>query len=214
MLNTDFGSFVIAGRLNYIREFEVKDFPGGQADFDGAGYTNNDPNRRLTQSMPDLKGSLGVTFMRDRHTARLSMRYVGSYEDNGSANNIIGDADINSYQAVGFSYNYVMPIGDSSLTWTLGVIDLFDEDLPKLKIRIVLELVLARYPDIGATTCAVSGACPLSIIFRDKALSGGVHLSYSSILMVSARIKTPSPRSCLRACLNASKSPAIACQLK
>ena len=53
-------------------EFKVSDFPCGQPDFDAAGFINNDPTRRLTQSMPDLKGNVGLHWLYDRHTARLS----------------------------------------------------------------------------------------------------------------------------------------------
>ncbi|MFN3237026.1 MAG: TonB-dependent receptor domain-containing protein [Pseudomonadales bacterium] len=127
------GAWVVDGRMNYIREFFVSGFPGGQPDFDAAGFTNNDPTRRLTQSMPDLKGNVGLTFLRDRHSARLNMRYVGEYEDNAPANNRIGDGDIDAYYAFDFNYTYTMPLNGSELTFSLGAIDLFDEDLPELK---------------------------------------------------------------------------------
>ncbi|MFT5013394.1 MAG: iron complex outermembrane receptor protein [Patiriisocius sp.] len=129
----DLGAFAVSGRLNYIREFVVSGFPGGQPDFDAAGFTNNDPNRRLTQSMPDLKGNLGLSYLRDRHTARLNMRFVGEYEDNASINNRIGDGDIDSYYAFDFNYTYTVPVNDSELVFTLGAIDLFEADLPELK---------------------------------------------------------------------------------
>lgn len=131
--DTDFGSFVADGRLNYIREFFVSGFPGGQPDFDAAGFTNNDPTRRLTQSMPDLKGNVGVTWLRDRHAARLNMRFVGEYEDNASVNNRIGDGDIDAYYAFDLNYTYTMPLNNSELTFSLGAIDLFEADLPELK---------------------------------------------------------------------------------
>ena len=129
----DLGSWVVDGRLNYIREFLVSGFPGGQPDFDAAGFTNNDPNRRLTQSMPDLRGNLGLTYLRDRHAARLNMRFVGEYEDNASVNNRIGDGDIDAYYAFDLNYTYAMPLNDSQLTFTFGALDLFDADLPELK---------------------------------------------------------------------------------
>jgi outer membrane receptor protein involved in Fe transport len=131
--DTDLGTFIADGRANYIREFLVSGFPGGQPDFDAAGFTNNDPTRRLTQSMPDLRGNLGLTWFRDRHAARLNMRFIGEYEDNASANNRIGDGDIDAYYAFDFNYTYSMPVQDSELVFTLGAIDLFDEDLPELK---------------------------------------------------------------------------------
>ena len=108
-------------------------FPGGQADFDAAGFTNNDPTRRLTRSMPDLKGNVGLTFMRDRHSARVNMRFVGAYEDNASINNRIGDGQLDAYYAFDLNYGYSMAVGDSEITLSLGAIDLFEADLPKLK---------------------------------------------------------------------------------
>lgn len=129
----DWGSFVVDGRLNYIREFVVSGFPGGQPDFDAAGFTNNDPNRRLTQSMPDLKGNLGLSFLRDRHSARLNMRFVGEFEDNASVNNRIGDGELDAYYAFDLNYNYTMPLNDSELVFSIGAIDLFEADLPELK---------------------------------------------------------------------------------
>lgn len=131
--DNSWGEWIVDGRLNYIREFEVSEFPGGQPDFDAAGFTNNDPVRRLTQSMPDLKGNFGLGWLRDNHTARLSMRYVGEYEDNAPANNRIGDGDIDAYYAFDLTYTYLWQMNNSNLTFTLGVIDLFDEDLPELK---------------------------------------------------------------------------------
>ncbi len=131
--DNDWGSWIVDGRMNYIREFEVKDFPGGQPDFDAAGFTNNDPTRRLTRSMPDLKGNMGLSWLRDNHSARLNMRFVGEYEDNASANNRIGDGDIDAYYAFDFTYNYIWQLDNSELQFTLGVIDMFDEDLPELK---------------------------------------------------------------------------------
>ncbi len=129
----DLGTFIVDGRLNYIREFEVKDFPGGQPDFDAAGFTNNDPTRRLTRSMPDLRGNLGLSWLRENHSARLNMRFVGSYEDNGAPGNIIGDGDIDPYYAFDFNYSYAWQLDESEVLLTLGAIDLFDEDLPELK---------------------------------------------------------------------------------
>ena len=131
--DNNLGTWFVDGRLNWIHEFEVKDFPGGQLDFDAAGFTNNDPTRRLTRSMPDLKGNVSLSFQRANHSARLKMRYVGEYEDNASSNNRIGDGDIDAYYAFDLSYSYIWQLDNSELQFTLGVIDMFDEDLPELK---------------------------------------------------------------------------------
>ena len=127
------GNFMVDGRLNYIREFLVSGFPGGQPDFDAAGFTNNDPTRRLTRSMPDLKGNLGLTWMRDRHMARVNMRFVGAYEDNASANNRIGDGQLDAYYSFDVNYSYNMELSNMDVVLSIGAIDLFDADLPQLK---------------------------------------------------------------------------------
>lgn len=127
------GFWVVDGRMNYIREFMVSDFPGGQPDFDAAGFTNNDPTRRLVRSMPDMRGNLGLSYARGNHTARLNMRWIGEYEDNATPNNRIGDGKIDAYQAFDFNYNYTFDLRGADVVLTLGAIDLFDENLPKLK---------------------------------------------------------------------------------
>lgn len=131
--DTDSGSWVVDGRLNWIGKFEVKDFPGGQPDFDAAGFTNNDPTRRLIRSMPDLKGNIGLSFFRERQNLRLNVRFIGPYQDNAAVNNRIGDGEIGTYTAVDFTYNYLLNVRDSEVTLTFGVIDLLDRKLPRLK---------------------------------------------------------------------------------
>ena len=127
------GSWVVDARMNWIREFVVSDFPGGQPDFDAAGFTNLDPNRRLVRSMPDLRGNVGLSYARGNHRARLNMRWIGEYEDNAVPNARIGDGDIDAYQAFDFNYSYLFRLSGADVQLSLGAIDLFDEDLPKLK---------------------------------------------------------------------------------
>ncbi len=131
--DTDSGTFIFDGRMNYILEFLVSGFPGGQPDFDAAGFTNNDPTRRLTRSMPDLKGNVGVSWLRDRHAARANMRFVGAYEDNASLNNRIGDGQLDAYYAFDLNYSYNWTFNNTDVVLSVGAIDLFEADLPKLK---------------------------------------------------------------------------------
>ncbi|MEE4301345.1 MAG: TonB-dependent receptor [Pseudomonadales bacterium] len=127
------GLWIVDARMNWINEFVVSNLPGGTPDFDAAGFTNNDPNRRLAQSMPDMRGNVGLTWARDRHRARLNMRWIGEYEDNATPNARIGDGKIDAYQAFDFNYNYTFELRDADVVLTLGAIDLFDEPLPELK---------------------------------------------------------------------------------
>jgi outer membrane receptor protein involved in Fe transport len=127
-----YGFWVLDARMNYIREFVVSDFPGGQPDFDAAGFTNLDPNRRLVRSMPDLRGNVGLSFARGNHTARLNMRWIGEYEDNAVPNARLSER-VDDYQAFDFNYTYTFDLRGSDVVMTLGAIDLFDEKLPRLK---------------------------------------------------------------------------------
>lgn len=140
VFDNNLGSWIVDGRLNYISEFLVSGFPGGQPDFDAAGFTNNDPTRRLTRSMPDLKGNVGLTWLRDAHAARINMRFVGGYEDNGSVNNIIGDGQLDAYQSFDVNYSYSWSMGNTDLVLSIGAVDLFEEDLPKLKNSVGTDL--------------------------------------------------------------------------
>lgn len=61
------------------------------------------------------------------------MRWIGEYEDNAVPNARIGDGDIDAYQAFDFNYSYLFRLSGADVQLSLGAIDLFDEDLPKLK---------------------------------------------------------------------------------
>lgn len=131
LFSTDIGEFALDSRLNWIEKFEVSDFPVGQPDFDAAGFTNRSPTRRLTESMPDLKGSASVSWLYERNSARLGMRYVGSYEDNAV---LRLERSFDPYYAFDLSYSYTFDVGsESALVITLGAIDLFDADLPNVR---------------------------------------------------------------------------------
>jgi hypothetical protein len=69
----------------------------------------------LHKPTKNLKGNLGLSYLRDRHAARVNMRFVGEYEDNASINNRIGDVDIDSYYAfdVNYTYTYTVPVKES-----------------------------------------------------------------------------------------------------
>ena len=129
--STDFGQLFLAGSLNWIHQFKVSDFPVGQPDFDAAGYSNRDPNRRLTRSMPRVKARGSVTWMSANHSARLGARVVGPYKDNAA---LRLEDETDTYFAIDLSYTYNRPIGEqNNMEITVGAIDLFDADLPKVR---------------------------------------------------------------------------------
>ncbi|MGE0621322.1 MAG: TonB-dependent receptor plug domain-containing protein [Pseudomonadales bacterium] len=127
------GQWIIDGNLNYIIEHKVKDFPTGQPDYDAAGWANRGPNRRISRSMPDLKGDAGLSWMYNRHFARLGMRYVGSYKDD-SVPSLRLEEEFDDYFAFDLNYAYTFDMGDmGDLQVSLGAIDLFQADLPNVK---------------------------------------------------------------------------------
>jgi outer membrane receptor protein involved in Fe transport len=129
----DFGSLLFSGAMNWMNEYEVKDFPLGIPDFDGAGYTNRDPEKRLAQSMPDLKGNLGVTYTRGNHNANLTMRYIGEYKDNAAPTQRLED-EFDAYYAFDARYTFTWNIGDATqLDLTIGAIDFTDEDVQHVR---------------------------------------------------------------------------------
>jgi iron complex outermembrane receptor protein len=129
----NWGAFVASGNLNWIKEYKVSDFPVGQPDFDAAGYTNRDPNRRLARSMPELKGNAGLEWMRGAHQAGVMVRFVGEYHDNSAPDLRFHDS-LDPYYAVDVRYGYTFSLQDgSALDVTVGAIDLFDASMPLVK---------------------------------------------------------------------------------
>lgn len=127
------GQWIIDGNLNYIIEHKLKDFPTGQPDYDAAGWANRGPNRRISRSMPDLKGNAGLSWFYNRHYARLGMRYVGSYKDD-SVPTLRLEEEFDDYFAFDANYSYTFDMGDmGDLQISLGAIDLFQADLPNVK---------------------------------------------------------------------------------
>ena len=123
---------LLSGNLTQILEYKVSDFPVGLPDFDGAGFTNRSPTRRIARSIPDQKGSLNLQWNQDRHSVLGTMRYIGAYTDD--AFRVIDGGELGPYTAFDVRYTYMLPVGSSnSLELSGGVIDLLDADLPALR---------------------------------------------------------------------------------
>ncbi len=127
------GQWQVDSRLNYIISHDVKDFPTGQPDYDAAGWANRGPDRRISRSMPDLKGNVGLSWYNNRHFARLNMRFVGSYKDD-SQPSLRLEEEFDPYFAFDLNYSYTFELGgNGELQMSLGAIDLFDADLPNVR---------------------------------------------------------------------------------
>ena len=128
----DYGMVVLGSEFSWVNKFEVKDFPVGQPDFDAAGFTNRDPERRLSRSMPDFKGALSLSWLKGPHSVNANVRYVGAYEDNAVASLRL-QHELGPYHTVDARYSYEYEWNDTTLLMSVGVIDLFDADLPNVK---------------------------------------------------------------------------------
>jgi outer membrane receptor protein involved in Fe transport len=123
---------VLGSEFSWVNKFEVKDFPVGQPDFDAAGFSNRDPERRLSRSMPDFKGALAASWIKGAHTLNANVRYVGEYEDNAPTSLRL-QRKLGPYHTVDLRYSYEYDWNDTTLLMSVGVIDLFDADLPNVK---------------------------------------------------------------------------------
>jgi outer membrane receptor protein involved in Fe transport len=131
--DTDIGQWLFDSRVNYIIEHKVRDFPTGQPDYDAAGWANRGPERRISRSMPDLKGNATLSWSYDRHFANLGMRFVGSYKDD-SQPSLRLEREFDPYFAFDLSYSYTFDVGpNGGLQLTVGAIDLLDADLPNVR---------------------------------------------------------------------------------
>ncbi|HEX7035373.1 MAG TPA: TonB-dependent receptor [Pseudomonadales bacterium] len=131
--DTAIGQWLFDSNVNYIIHHKVKDFPTGQPDYDAAGWANRGPDRRISRSMPDLKGNASLSWFKDRHFANFGMRFVGSYKDD-SAPSLRLERKFDPYFAFDLSYSYTFDLaGRGALQLTLGAIDLFQADLPNVR---------------------------------------------------------------------------------
>lgn len=128
------GTLSLNANVTNILNYDVSDFPVGLPDYSASGFTNNSPDRRLTQSLPDLKATLNALWSMGSHSYFWSLRYVGEYTDDDAQRL---SETLGPYQTIDFRYSYGMTLGDDSgrLDLSAGVIDLLDADLPATRSR-------------------------------------------------------------------------------
>ncbi|MEZ5759162.1 MAG: TonB-dependent receptor [Emcibacteraceae bacterium] len=92
--------------------------------FEGAGSRNF---TNFARSLPKWRSNFNVGYSTDHHHVNLFMRYIGSYQDD--QNNV----DVSSYTTFDLQYSYIWGDPDEApMQFTLGVINLFDKDIPRL----------------------------------------------------------------------------------
>lgn len=141
----DLGRFRLSADFTHVRQYNLVDVPGLELGlletgvFDAAG-TTGDGN--LVRSLPDNKGNITLSWMRDNHGASVITRYVGSYQDLAYANTFANGNDlirslvterIGSYQSWDLQYNYTHQWSNAALgtsVLTVGMLDAFNARLP------------------------------------------------------------------------------------
>ena len=145
--STDFGDFRLAADYTHIDEYLVKDVPGLELGlqetgrFDAAG---GDGEQLIVRAVPDNRANLSFSWNRNNHRVTVFNRHTGSFEILGHAeflanpntpqiNKDYASGKSESYNSWDVQYVYTHDWANSSIgssTFTLGVIDATDADIP------------------------------------------------------------------------------------
>lgn len=143
--DNDWGRFRASIDFTHVRQYKLLNVPGlelGLLDtgkFDAAGTSGNGLHVR---SLPDNKGNLTFSWNRDSHGVTLINRHIGSYQDLSydfafeTGNDLVRSLltkQIDSYSTWDIQYRYAHDWSNGNLgstVFTLGILDMFDEDLP------------------------------------------------------------------------------------
>ena len=141
----DMGRFRAALDYTHVRQYQLQDVPGLELGlletgvFDAAG-TTGDGN--LVRSLPDNKGNISLSWMRNNHGVSVVTRLIGSYRDLAYENTYATGNDavralvsksIDSYQSWDLQYNYTHRWANDrfgTTIFTVGALDAFNADLP------------------------------------------------------------------------------------
>ncbi|MEQ8954101.1 MAG: TonB-dependent receptor, partial [Gammaproteobacteria bacterium] len=144
--DTDMGRFRLSLDYTHVRQYKLIGVPGlelGLLDTgvnDAAGTSGNGLHVR---SLPDNKGNITFNWQRDNHGLTVINRHIGSYQDLAydfefeTANDFersLLRRKVDSYMTFDVQYRYNHSWANSNLgdtVFTLGVLDLFDEDIPR-----------------------------------------------------------------------------------
>ena len=137
-MESDAGVFTPSLNATYITKYDLSDPQAGS--IDGAGRRNFN---NIGTSSPELRVNLGLGWKHDVHAANLFVRYISSYDDDqncadGTSNTGTcagGFFEVDSIVTVDAQYN--IDIGsmydtEQSYVLTIGGINLFDEEPPRL----------------------------------------------------------------------------------
>ena len=143
--DTDLGRFSVNSDYTHVRQYKLIDVPGTELGLlntginDAAG-TNGDG--ALVRSLPDNKGNITFSWLRDQYSANIINRHIGSYQDlryestYADGNDLVRSLvrrKLDSYQTWDVQFNYTHDWDNpafGSTVFTFGVLDLLDEEIP------------------------------------------------------------------------------------
>ena len=145
--SSDYGDFRLAADYTHVDEYLVKDVPGLELGlqetgrFDAAGV---DGEQNIVREVPDNRANLSLSWNRNNHRLTVFNRHTGSFEVLGHAeymnnpnanpaNMAFAKPKVDSYNTWDIQYVYSHDWANSNIgssTFTLGIIDATDADIP------------------------------------------------------------------------------------
>ncbi len=122
------GEMTFDASATIVTKFESDEFAG----LDGNGDLKGSRNfANAFGAVPDVKYNFGGTLRKGPHTANISVRTIGEYVDDQSGE------DIDSQTTVDVRYTLSLDefLGGTGTDLTLGAVNLFDEDAPRIDSR-------------------------------------------------------------------------------
>lgn len=131
------GRFDLFYNMTYLLDYEFQESPTAPK-VDGLGKRNF---QTIGAPAPEWRANLGVDWMRGNHSANVTLRHTTDYEMSRAPSALIAtlngrtpDGDIDSFTTVDaqYSYQFQQLFGMTAPTLSVGAINLFDEDPPRL----------------------------------------------------------------------------------
>ena len=127
----DNGDLSFNVNLTLITDFTSTEFDGLDGNGELKGSRNNG---NAFGSTPDTKVNLGATWVKDNHTTNVTIRHIGSYEDDQEDTDS-SYRDIDAQTTVDLRYTYALDMLDGEAEIFFGAVNLLDEDTPELGSR-------------------------------------------------------------------------------
>lgn len=148
--DNDWGNFRVSADYTHVHEYLIGDVPGLENGLQETGVVDaagTDGDAPVVRSLPDNKGNVTFSWNRDNHRVTLINRHIGSYQvlDYNARLTTTSPAllpylkpKVDSYNTWDVQYAYTHNWGNADLgstTFTVGMIDALNEDLPMYRFQ-------------------------------------------------------------------------------